>query len=241
MKMRYLWLACLLVFTVAKADPIVVGFGFHKPPYIFENQRTGLEFELVEAAFKAAAIEIQPFFASQGRLHAMMEMSQLDAIVTTNEQSGVKAYYSDVYIIYRNYAISLAKRKLKIDVIEDLSSYSITAFQRAYTNLGPRYQSAVDQSLQYVEQAQQKTRNLMLFSGRVDVAIGDKRIFGYFNNEISNEVDATQPTTYHDIFPPTPYKVAFRNVATRDRFNKGLAEIRKNGTYTTIEKKYSKY
>lgn len=235
-----IWLTALLTLP-CQAGPIV-GFGVNKPPYVFEAQKNGLEVDLVKAAFKAAGIEIEPYFAPAARLHSMMEHRRIDAITTTLENSGVNAFYSDVYIVYRNYAITLASRKdITLTRIEDLAKYSVTAFQRAKHILGQRYHDAVSKSPNYSEQAQQEVRDLLLYSGRVDVAVADKNIFDYFRPNAAQQVDAGQPVLYNDIFPPTPYKMSFHDAALRDRFNAGLAIIRKNGEYEAIVRRYQRY
>ena len=149
--MRWLWLIVFCWLTAARAD-IIVGFGVNKPPYVFERDRAGLEYEIVMASLAAAGIQAQPYFAPQGRLHALLANRLIDVITTTSEQSGVEAYYSDVYIVYQNYAITLSDRHLDIRTIEDLSRYSVTAFQRASTNLGPQFRAAIASSPQYTEQ-----------------------------------------------------------------------------------------
>lgn len=229
------WLAAL-----ARAD-IVVGFGANKPPYVFEQGRAGLEYDIVMASFAAVGVSAQPYFAPQGRLHALLGNRLIDVITTTSEQSGIEAYYSDVYIVYQNYAITLSDRHLDIHTIDDLSRYSVTAFQRASTNLGPQFRAAVAKSPQYTEQAKQVTRDILLFAGRVDVAVADRRIFDYFRQEIGSLVDIRQAVTYHAIFPPTPYRAAFRDEALRDSFNRGLATIRRNGSYDEIQRRYAGY
>lgn len=234
-------LACLLALLAITtyAEPVLVGLGVHKPPYIDEVNRRGLEYDLIVAAFKAGGMEAQIAFYPQERMHALMANGQLGAIGTTNEQSGVVAHYSSTYIIYHNYAISLASHHLEIHGIESLAAYSVAAFQRARKILGPRFEAMASANPRYVEVPLQITRNRLLYIGRIDVAIADRRIFDYFNQEVGKQVDTRQEVVYHDIFPPTAYKMAFADRALRDRFDAGLAAIRKNGVYARIEGDYA--
>jgi polar amino acid transport system substrate-binding protein len=225
--------------TAAEPTTVTTGFGINKPPYVLEAENSGLEVELVKAAFKAVGIDMKPYFAPQVRLHALMQRRAIDALTATTEQTGVTAFYSDVYISYHNYAITLSSRKdINIQRIEDLANYSVTSFVRAQLVLGPRFRAAVAKSPKYSEPPQQSVRNLLLYSGRVDVAVGDQRIFDYYRREVSKLVNVDQAVTYHDIFPPTEYKVGFRSAELRDRFNAGLAMIRKNGVYAEISQRY---
>lgn len=238
-------LPCLLVGTLlthpAAAEELLVGFGMHKPPYIFEGEQRGLEYELVAKAAERAGFQIKPFFAPMERLHRLLQVKQLDAITTTNLYSGITAYYSAPYIVYHNSAVALAERQLDIRSIADLGRYSVSTFQRARKLLGPEFEAMADHNPRYREEAQQIVRNRLLYAKRIDVVVGDRRIIEYFNQEIGDRQDVRQPLTWYPIFPPTAYQVGFRLEQHRDRFNAALEQIRKNGEYASIEKKYAGY
>lgn len=239
---RYFLLVSLFLLSGAcAAEKLRIGFGTHKPPYIFEQEKRGLEYDIVVQAAMAAGFEVEPFFAPMERLHRMQEMSQIDAIATTNTRSGVPAHYSKPYIEYHNVAVALAARKLNLRSIADLGGYSVSAFQRARTLLGTEFQAMASNNPQYREEAQQISRNRLLYSGRIDVVVGDRRIIQYFNREVSDVVDTRQPVSWFALFPPTPYQVAFRLPEQRDRFDAGLEALRKSGEYLAIEKKYDSY
>lgn len=223
------------------ADVLIVGFGTHKPPYVFENESRGLDYELVEAALGEVGIEMQPYYAPLERLHRMLQYQELDAMATTNQTSGVTAHYSAVYIDYQNVAVTLQHRDIRLERIEDLGNYSISAFQRARFVLGPRFGKMAAANALYREEARQITRNLLLYAGRVDVMIGDRRIIGAFNSDIADRVDISQPVTEHSLFPPTRYRVGFVDAAMQTRFDQGLAAIRANGRYREITQRYADY
>lgn len=221
------------------AEPVLVGFGTHKPPYVFEQQNRGLEYELVEAALAQAGLEMKPYYAPLERLHRMLQYRELDAMASTNQTSGVDAHYSDVYIEYQNVAVTLRHRNIRLDTMDDLQGYSISAFQRARFVLGPEFSSMSAANPRYREEARQITRNLLLYAGRIDVMIGDRRIIQAFNDEIADRVDVSQPVTEHPLFPPTGYRVGFVDPALRDRFDQGLRLIRANGGYQKIDHSYA--
>ena len=91
----------------------------------------------------------------------------------------------------------------------------------------------------YREEAQQINRNRLLYSGRVDVVVGDPRILRYLNREVAEQVDTSQPLTLYLLFQPTAYSVGFRRPLQRDRFDRGLAAIRASGEYLEIERRYA--
>ncbi|WP_417312055.1 substrate-binding periplasmic protein [Ectopseudomonas khazarica] len=229
-------LACLSL--TAPADVLHVGFGTHKPPYIYEGERRGLEYELIERAAQNAGFEVTVYYAPMERLHLMLRRGEIDAIATTHQRSGVKAYYSQTYIYYHNVAVALARRGYRIEHIADLGNYSVSAFQRARLLLGPEFERMALSNPRYREEALQINRNRLLYSGRVDVVVGDKRILRYFNREVADQVDVTQALSWFEIFPPTPYRVGFRLDRQRQRFDEGLRKLRESGEYQRIEQRY---
>lgn len=229
-------LACLSL--MAPADVLHVGFGTHKPPYIYEGERRGLEYELIERAAQNAGFEVTVYYAPMERLHLMLRRGEIDAIATTHQRSGVKAYYSQTYIYYHNVAVALARRGYRIEHIADLGNYSVSAFQRARLLLGPEFERMALNNPRYREEALQINRNRLLYSGRVDVVVGDKRILRYFNREVADQVDVTQALSWFEIFPPTPYRVGFRLDRQRQRFDEGLRKLRESGEYQRIEQRY---
>lgn len=239
MRLR-LWLfVCLACLSSALvAETLRIGFGTDKPPYIYEVERRGLEFDIVVEAARRAGFVVHPFFAPMERLHYMQSKGELDGIVTTNPNSGLRAFYSQPYIEYRNVAVALASRRLKIEKISDLGKYSVSAFQRARKLLGPEFEAMASANRNYREEAQQIARNRLLFGERVDVIIGDRRIIEYFSGKVGDRVDVTQPLVWYELFPPTPYHAAFSSDAVRRRFDQGLEALRKSGEYAAIEQRY---
>ncbi|MHA6493977.1 substrate-binding periplasmic protein [Pseudomonas borbori] len=223
------------------AEHLRLGFGTHKPPYIFENEPRGLEYEIINAAATLAGLQVEVFYAPMERLHLLLQRDQVDAIATTSERSGVSAFYSDPYIHYQNVAVSLRARQYPIKQIADLKDYSVSAFQRARHLLGDEFRQMAEANPRYREEANQIARNRLLYSGRVDVVIADVRILQYFNREVYDQVDVSQPLSWFRLFEPTPYQVGFRLQQQRDQFNQGLATLRASGQYAAIERKYAMY
>ncbi|WP_252273895.1 substrate-binding periplasmic protein [Pseudomonas subflava] len=234
------WLWILLAPAVV-AEPLRIGFGTHKPPYVFEGEDRGIEYEIVTAAVQAAGYEMDARYAPMERLHLALERGDLDGIATTNAYSGIQAHYSEPYIYCQNVAFALTSRGYHIERIADLRRYSISTFQRARHLLGPEFQAMAEANPHYREEAQQINRNRLLYSGRIDVAVGDPRILRYFNREVARQVDTTQPVTQYLLFPPSAYSVGFRLREQRERFDRGLAAIRASGEYLRIEQRYADY
>lgn len=237
-----LWVCLLLLFApLVQGETLRIGFGTHKPPYVFEGEARGLEYDIVAAAVRAAGYDMQARHAPMERLHLSLRRGELDGIATTNTHSGIQAHYSATYIHYHNVAMALTSRGYRIGSIAELGKYSISSFQRARHLLGPEFQAMAEANPRYREEAQQINRNRLLYSGRIDLVIGDPRILRYFNREVAEQVDTRQPLTLYMLFPPTPYSVGFRLRSQRERFDRGLADIRASGEYLEIERRYVDY
>lgn len=234
------WLGCVLVClsATAAAEVLHVGFGTHKPPYVFEGEPRGLEYEIVERAARNAGFAVTAYYAPLERLHLMLRRGEIDAITTTHERSGVDAFYSDVYIHYHNVAVALAERGYRIERIADLGRYSVSAFQRARLLLGAEFERMAMNNPRYREEALQINRNRLLYSGRIDVVVGDKRIIQHLNREVDDQVDVSQALDWFELFVPTPYRLGFRRNEQRQRFDQGLRMLRDSGEYQLIEQRY---
>lgn len=239
----FLLVAVLIILDIraAQARDVSVAIGFSLAPYVIQEEKRGMEYDIVKEALALEGHTMVPQYVPLGRVAKLVEAGRADAAMTQRMELGIAAHYSDVYITYRNFAITRASRKIKIDRVEDLSGKSILAFQNATVNLGPAFKNAVDGNPTYREEPKQITQPVLLFLGRVDVVIADRNIFNWFAHdpEVTAKVDTSQPVRYHAIFPPTDYRMAFSDSELRDSFNRGLAKLRQSGEYARIEKRYS--
>lgn len=227
----------------AAAAEVVMAVGRSLPPYVIVDEWRGMEYDVVREALALEGHTLTPKFVSFARVVRELESGEVNAAMTMRPDSGVKAFYSDSHVTYRNYAITLASRNIAIKKVEDLAGKSVMAFQNASMYLGPAYKAVADGNPFYREEARQVVQPQQLFLGRVDVVVADRFIFGWFANdpEVKAKVDTTQGLRFHPIFPATDYHVAFRDAALRDSFNRGLKKLRDNGTYARIVQRYSPY
>lgn len=215
-----------------------VGFGLAKPPYIMESGREGVELEIAEQALAAGGCKMIALQFPPSRGLGMLRAGLIDGLMTVDEGIGGNGYFSDAYINYQNVAVTLSERHIQLDNIEELADYSVAGFQNASVILGERFRKVTAHHKDYREYSLQLLQDNLLYTGRVDIVVGDRLIFRYFSTRMAPTIDASQPVTFHTIFPPNPRKAVFRTADLRDRFNAGLKIIRKNGQYDAILKKY---
>jgi polar amino acid transport system substrate-binding protein len=223
------------------ATEVRIGIGLSKPPYIMATGQSGLEYDIVDKALEAGGYTMVAQAFPPARALALLRAGHLDGMVTVTEGVGGPGYFSDNYIAYQNVAITLTKRAIELGQVQDLARYSVAAFQNASMILNPEFAAVVAAHPDYKEYPQQVTQNKLLYSGRVDVVIGDRLIFRHLTRDVAEGIDAGQAITIHPLFPPTPRKAVFRDAAVRDAFNAGLRTIHKNGTYAAILDKYRAY
>lgn len=174
----------------------------------------------------------------QARALAMLQAGQLDGLLSISTGIGGKVHFSDTYIVYQNVAITLASRNIKLRSIEDLFGHSIPAFQSAKLLLGERFGQVVTTTPDYRELSTQITQNKLLYSGRVDVVVGDRHIFNYYIDKLEPQIESGHLVTIHRIFPDSPRQAAFREARVRDAFNAGLKAILADGSYDAIVNQY---
>lgn len=235
-------LACLLLLPdgEAVAQPLVTAFRL-APPYVLQQSDgslTGLEYELVIAAAQAGGLELRPEIGPFGRLPEDFRRGMGQAFVPASADMQLPGCLSDTLLVYRNVAFSLRQRRLPIASIADLARHDVLAFQNAHDVLGPEVAAMRADNPRYREIANQMLQVRALFSGRTDVAVADRRIFRYLMRSPETGFDPVPEVTEHDLFPPTPYAVAFRDASHCRAFNAGLARIRRDGRFDAILRRW---
>lgn len=225
----------------AEAAEVSVVIGMSLAPYVIADEKRGMEYDIVKEALAVEGHAMVPQYVPFGRVVKVIEMERADAAMTQRVETGAATNFSDPYIAYRNYAITLASRNIRIERVEDLAGKSILAFQNAQIYLGPSYKAAITNNPTYREEAKQVSQPILLYLGRIDVVVADRNIFSWFSRtpEVSSKVDTSQPLRYHPLFAPTEYRMAFRDPGLRDSFNRGLAKLRESGEYARIVARYS--
>jgi polar amino acid transport system substrate-binding protein len=225
----------------AQGKELDIAVGWTKPPYVISNDNSGFELDLVRAVLKSIGHDIIPIYVPFGRSAIMLLQGQVDMALTINQRLIDRPeLLSDVYIVYQNVAISLKSKKLTISSIDDLSNYSIVAFQNATIVLGEEFSQTVKLSRLYTELPEQKRQTEMLLLGNTDVVVMDINIFIHFSRELTG-VSQLDKVNIHPVFPPSPYHVAFNDLALKQQFNVALAEFIQTQAYTDLVNRYEFY
>lgn len=229
----------LLHYSVfAQQVTLDVAVGLSKPPYVFQKSNTGFELELIQHLFKEMGFDTKFYYTEFGHSSKLLEVDEIDVVITTNQQVFKnKAQLTDIYITYQNVAITRKQDNLNIDSIDDIGQYTVASFQKSEKVLGAEFLAAVEKAPLFLKIAQQEQQLNLLRSGRVQVLVMDINIFKYYARKAGmNELETD--FTFHEVFPDTNYRVAFKDKEKIASFNQTLALFLESDDYVALKAKY---
>ncbi len=235
-----LTLSFIILAGSAFGDEVKVAVGLALPPYVLSETHKGMEMDVVKEALAFKGHTVKPIYLPFMRVVTSFESGAVDAAMTVNESSGMKAtHYSDSHITYQNVAVGLSVNSLSVVDVPSLGNYSVIAFQNATKYLGSAFKNMAESNKRYSEKAQQDKQLAMLYSKRTDLIVLDINIYKYFK-KLEKRVSTEAKVDIFEVFPPTNYKVGFQNTAVRDDFNEGLKALKQSGRYQQIIDSYIK-
>lgn len=242
------FVATHLMVGIAYARDITVGIGFSMPPYVIKEDHTGLEVEIIRESFAVMGVNAKFVYLPKLRLpvafaDAVVDCVAANATYDMSCESGMEVFGSDETLVYQNYAIAMKSSGFDLKSVSDLKDKVLLGFNNAINYLGPEYAAMAAENAHYSELADQSLQVRMLYSGRAQVVVSDKRIFLYWRKKMLRDsslegVDMYKNIQFYAIFPPSPRSIFFKNSEFRDIFNKGLIQLRKSGKYNAIIQRY---
>jgi len=209
------------------------------PPYVIPEGGMGMEMDIVRQALKEEGYTVEPVFLRQENIKDELAKNPVDGISPCNEDAGMEnMHYSASHISYHNAAMTTKNAKFKIKSVADLSDKKVYAFQNAKLYLGPDFKHAVENNKDYSEIPLRGRHMSMAMNEKDAVIVMDKNIFNYYLAAHIALANAKNNFLVNNIFQPTQFKVAFKDEAVRDAFNRGLEKIRKDGRYQRIVEQY---
>ncbi|WP_141731907.1 substrate-binding periplasmic protein [Oligoflexus tunisiensis] len=200
-----------------KAKIITIGSPLNSPPYVYEGEGRGIEMELVASIIKKMGYGFTWRHLPPKRMRHQVLQREITVGIRSQPVPGDKLFYSRPYIQFQNVAIALDPN-VQVNTVQDLSKYSVVAFQNAKDVLGPEYAKAVSRCTVYMEVANQAKQIETLFRRRSQVIILEKHIFNHFRDMF----DPKSEVKIFEIFPPTQYSAVFHDKTMRDEFDRIL-------------------
>lgn len=222
----------LLAFSAqAKSAKLRVAMGPSKQPYVSEETKSGIEYELITEPLKRAGFELEVLFLANKRAQMLLREGKLDAAIDSEGE-----FLSEPYIVYQNMAITFCDRKIDLKKVADLADYKVGAFHNANKYLGEDFAQLAKNKERYQERQPQETLNSALMKGIFDVAISDINIFKH--NQIEVDPNFKREICPFEIFEPTRYRLSFKDPKVRDKFNEELKKLGAAHFYEELAKKY---
>lgn len=233
-------LACAESAAVSNQQKDVVELvtGLPKPPFIMEQQNSGLQLDIIREALALTNKSVKFTGMPLGRNITGYQRINADGVITLpHDYEHPAMYLSKPYIVYQNVAVSLAENSFNISEIKDLSGKNLVAFQNARKFLGEEYGNTIAYLMDYREVYDQQKQIEMLFLRRAEVIVLDINIFKYFVKHNQGPI-YKKPFKIHYIFPERPYSIGFRSKALRDEFDHNIESLKASGSYQHIEDNY---
>jgi len=230
--------------TEAKANRIRVSVSLTVEPYVIKavepgGKDSGFELDIVKEILLTKGYSPEFVYEPLQRSKMSFENHLVDAVMDVKdyypEVQG--SFFSDEHITYHNYIVTLRSSNISISSANDIRDKNVIAFQQASLALGEEFKSMTSENPNYLEMGSQSSQITMLFLGRTDAIVLDRHIFRYHRARLKS-VNARQPVDYHELFPPSRFRIAFKEKTVRDDFNVGLKEFRASGRYQFIIDSY---
>ena len=236
----------LTVSAMSSAKDVVIGFGKNKAPFVIEEAGQGLEIDIFRAALAFSGHSLSVVHVdNKGLLQALIS-KRVDGIATARD-SQKRFCEVDEFIEFKNVAISLKSRNVKVGSVKDLKAYTLVAWENAYQDLGAEFSRLFKPDVQgllpvgYSEHRNQEAQNSMFWAGRADLIVVDRTIFAWYQKQLSSQFDTNQELDVHNIFGEKTYFPAlFRDETLCKDFRAGLASLKKEKRYQQLFDKYTK-
>lgn len=209
----------------AAATPLKVGLHLSAPWSFYNDagELDGIEYQIVSRIFTAAGFQVEYELHSYSRLLKQFSDQKLDC-ASPVAVAIPGAFYTEAYLPFEDVAISLQQADLRVDSLSDLADKRIVAYQQARQVLGEPFDFAVAQA-SYIELAERELQLELLFSQRVDLVVGERRVLHYLAQKLAPQHELKT----HHLFMQQSYPAACWNADLIKLFNQGLLQLQLSG------------
>lgn len=215
----------LPVYATQAAQPLRFGLHLSAPWSFYDEQGEpdGFEYRLVSRIFNDAGYKVEYEFYSYSRLLKQFEDKKLDC-ASPVAMTYPGASYTQPYLPFQDVAIGRKDANLIINTLQDLSDKRIAAYQQARQVLGADFQQAVS-TAGYIELAERELQLELLFSNRVDVVVGERRVLLHLATKLAPHTSLS----IYPLFDAHAYPAACWQLEHVTLFNQGLQQLEQSG------------
>jgi polar amino acid transport system substrate-binding protein len=231
LSLGYLFISCSLSAT----EPLRIGLHL-SAPWSFYNahgQLDGIEYQIVSRVFSRAGYQVNYELYGYSRLLKQFNDKKLDCASPVAVQVA-GASYTEPYLPFQDVAISKRDAGLSINSLNDLAGKRIVAYQQAGQVLGEDFNKAIA-GANYLELAERELQLNLLFSDRVQLVVGERRVLHYLAARLAPHYNLQE----HYLFAEKAYPAACWQLQLTQTFNQGLAQLQQSGELQQILQQYN--
>jgi polar amino acid transport system substrate-binding protein len=228
--------------NIAHAEAVVsVAMNQAIPPYAISESDSGLMVDIIKATFAQSNTQAIFHFVPATRMVSQFAEQKTDVTTRVKPDMKIKGFFSHFPIMtFKPQAISLSKKKIHLEKIEDMARYRVVAFQGARNLLGDAFFKMTQKNPNYSEVSNMPTR--MLDLDRADLIISDAGVFMYYATKaagISDPAALRAKFQIQDILADDlNYWFAFKDEKQREQFENGLSGVYRSGEIDKIVNSY---
>lgn len=218
-------LCCWVASSMASERIVRVGLNY-SAPWAYSNEQgvlQGIDHDIVFQALSAAGYQVQIELFSHERMLQKFKACELDfASPIAFDIPG--AHKSLPYMEIQDIAASLTSANLNVAQLSDLGDKRVVAYQKAIDVLGEPFALALKPQ-NYLEMVERDRQFDLLFSGKVDLVVGDKLVLEYHSRKMYGEGQIR----IHPLFAKQTYPAAAWDPDIIKAFNQQLIVMEKKG------------
>lgn len=209
-------------------------------PFFIEQENRGLFKDLIEEVFKhLPQYQVSYRFGlSNFRLRHDLNTGAIDGAANIFSKDDIQGCVSEPFFRFTDVAVTLKRRQIKINTLQDLNRYSVVTYQGMTEFWQHLFQGGFQAARGYTEVPNMESQSKMLAAGRGDVSVGDIYIFLYSVNKWSSGYLSAANFDFHPIFPLNYTHMGFNDPQVCADFDAAFQKIRQSGDYERI---YSEY
>jgi ABC-type amino acid transport substrate-binding protein len=223
------------------AGPLKVAFGVSRPPFVMEQEKSGIAVDLFHEAARRMNVEFEPHFLPRRRILRELNAGYADVGVEMDKTDSA-LFYSSIFTTYSDVVVSRTVDGLNFRSWKDLVGRQVCAWQGAKEAYGSAMAEAMPGFGRYEEFGTQRDQIRLWLIGRCQVLVVDQDLLHWHLTELSQTEPALQIPPKDQValafLSTVDQYVAFRDGAIRDSFDKALGSMRRDGTYKKITEKY---
>jgi polar amino acid transport system substrate-binding protein len=222
-------------------DKLVVGTNAEYEPFEYisdEGKTTGFDVELMEAIAKKIDVKIEWVDMPFDSLIGAMESDNVEVIaaaITASPERAKSVDFTDVY--YTGSQSIIVKEGSEIDTLDELSGKKVSVLEGSVSDLmvsGELDDYGVIENAEAKRFKKSTDAVMELLNGGVDAMLTDTVIAEKFLAQNEGLVQYPIDTTVENMV----FCVSKGNTELRDKLNKGLKEVKEDGTYDELFSKY---